>query len=140
MKFKFGLETLLKYRKSIEDQYRIELASLREKQLLEEEKMFDIRESQRMLQNNLQNNSRNSLLYLEELSRQSIIQRRILSELDKDITEKRNRLVDASKSRKIIEKLKEKKFDEYRQYLDIKENKAIDELITNRFLRKDSSI
>ncbi|MGB9595377.1 MAG: flagellar FliJ family protein [Candidatus Poribacteria bacterium] len=140
MRFKFRLETLLKYRKSIEDQYRMELASLKEKQLLEEEKMFDIRENQRILQNNLQNNSRNSLLYLEELSRQSIVQRKILSELNQEITEKRNRLIDVSKSRKIIEKLKEKKLDEYKQNLNIKENKAVDELVTNRFLRKDSSV
>lgn len=137
MKFKFGLETLLKYRKTIEDQYRMELASLREKQLFEQEKMFDIRESQRMLQKNIQNNSPNSLLYLEELSRQSIVQRKILSKLDQEITEKRNKLIDASKSRKMIEKLKEKKLDEYKQDLNIKENKAIDELTTNRFLRKD---
>ena len=139
MRFKFGLETLLKYRKSIEDQYRMELASLREKQLLEEEKMFDIRGTQRILQSNLKDKNQASLPYLEELSRQSIIQRKILNDLDQEITEKRDKLIDASKSRRIIEKLREKKFDEYKHDLNIKENKAIDELVTNRFLRKDNS-
>jgi len=139
MRFKFGLETLLKYRKSIEDQYRMELASLREKQLLEEEKMFDIRETQRILQGNLKDKNRVSLSYLEELSRQSIIQRKILNDLDQEITKKRDKLIDASKSRRIIEKLREKKLDEYKHDLNIKENKAIDELVTNRFLRKDNS-
>ncbi len=140
MRFKFGLEALLKYRKSIEDQYRMELATLREKQLLEEEKMFYIRENQRVLQNNLRNKNQNSLLYLEDLSRQSIAQRKILNKLDQEITGKRNMLIDASKSRKIIEKLKERKLDEYNQELKAKENKVIDDLVTNRFSRKDNQI
>ena len=136
MRFKFGLETLLKYRKSIEDQYRTELASLREKELVEEEKLFDIREIQRISQKNLQGKMKGHLLSLEELSRQSVIQRTILNDLNNEIAEKREQLIDTSKSRKIIEKLREKKFDEYKQSLNIQENKDIDETVTNRFLRK----
>jgi flagellar FliJ protein len=139
MRFKFGLETLLKYRKSIEDQYRTELASLREKELVEEEKLFDIRKIQRISQKNLQGKVKGHLLSLEELTRQSVVQRRILNDLNNEVTEKREQLIDLSKSRKIIEKLREKKFDEYKQSLNIQENKDIDETVTNRFLRKDNT-
>jgi flagellar protein FliJ len=139
MRFKFGLEALLKYRKSIEDQYYTELASLREKELVEEEKLFDIRETQRISQKGLQGKMKGSLLSLEELSRQSVAQRGILNDLNNKVAEKREQLTDASKSRKIIEKLREKKLDEYKQSVNIQENKDIDETVTNRFLRKDNT-
>ncbi|MDQ1317304.1 MAG: flagellar protein FliJ [Candidatus Poribacteria bacterium] len=140
MRFKFSLETLQKYRKSIEDQRHLELASLREKQFLEEEKLCEIRDAQRTLQRNFQDKSgktKGYLLYLDDLSRQSIVQRKTISELSEKVIEARDNLVEASKSKKIIEKLRDQKYEQYRQYQVKQESKVLDEIATNRFSRKD---
>ncbi|MDQ1327745.1 MAG: flagellar protein FliJ [Candidatus Poribacteria bacterium] len=140
MRFKFSLETLQKYRKSIEDQRHLELASLREKQFLEEEKLCEIRDAQRTLQRNFQDKSGKTkvyLLYLDDLSRQSIVQRKTISELSEKVIEARDNLVEASKSKKIIEKLRDQKYEQYRQYQVKQESKVLDEIATNRFSRKD---
>jgi flagellar FliJ protein len=137
LRFKFALETLLKYRKSIEDQCRIELASLREKQFREEEKLFKIRDAQRTMQSKLQE-KKNYLLYLDNLSQQSVIQRKVISELNNKVIEARDKLIEASRSKKIIEKLRDKKFKQYNQDLLKQENKVVNEIVTTRFARKDS--
>ena len=140
MRFKFSLETLQKYRKSIEDQRRLELASLREKQFLEEEKLCEIRDTQRTLQRNFQDKNgktKGYLLYLDDLSRQSIVQRKAISELSEKVIKARDNLIEASKSKKIIEKLRDQKYEQYRQYLVKQESKVLDEITTNRFSRKD---
>ena len=140
MRFNFSLETLRKYRKSIEDQRRLELASLREKQFLEEEKLCEIRDTQRTLQRNFQDKNgktKGYLLYLDDLSRQSIVQRKAISELSEKVIEARDNLVEASKSKKIIEKLRDQKYEQYRQYLVKQESKVLDDITTNRFSRKD---
>ena len=140
MRFNFSLETLRKYRKSIEDQRRLELASLREKQFLEEEKLCEIRDAQRTLQRNFQDKkgkTKGYLLYLDDLSRQSATQRKMISKLNDEVIEARDNLVDASKSKKIIEKLRDKKYEQYNQYLNKQENKVLDEIVTTHFSRKD---
>ena len=140
MRFKFSLETLQKYRNSIEDQRRLELASLREKQFLEEEKLCEIRDAQRTLQSNFHDKSGKTegyFLYLDDLSRQSIIQRKAISELSEKVIEARDNLVKASKSKKIIEKLRDQKYEQYSQYQVKQESKVLDEITTNRFSRKD---
>ena len=140
MRFKFSIETLQKYRKSTEDRRRLELASLREKQFLEEEKLCEIRDAQRILQRNFQDKNgktKGYLLYLDDLSRQSIVQRKAIIELSEKVIEARDNLVEASKSKKIIEKLRDQKYEQYRQYLVKQESKVLDEITTNRFSRKD---
>jgi flagellar protein FliJ len=140
LRFKFSLETLQKYRKSIEDQRHLELASLREKQFLEEEKLCEIRDAQRTLQRNFQDENgktKGYLLYLDDLSRQSATQRKVISGLNEKVIEARDNLVEASKSKKIIEKLRDQKYEQYKQYQVKQESKVLDEITTNRFLRKD---
>lgn len=140
MQFNFSLETLRKYRKSIEDQRRIELVSLREKQSLEEEKLCQIRDTQRAIQHNLRDRieeTKGYLTYLDDLSRQSIIQRNVISELDYKVNEARDNLIESSKQKKIIDKLRDKKYKQYIKDLNRQENKTLDEIVTTRFSGKD---
>jgi len=140
LQFNFSLETLRKYRKSIEDQRRIELVSLREKQSLEEEKLCQIRDTQRAIQHNLRDRieeTKGYLTYLDDLSRQSIIQRNVISELDYKVNEARDNLIESSKQKKIIDKLRDKKYKQYIKDLNRQENKTLDEIVTTRFSGKD---
>jgi flagellar protein FliJ len=46
---------------------------------------------------------------------------------EQEAEDKRLLLIEAAKQKKMLEKLKEKKFEEYRQALNMKENKELDE-------------
>jgi len=81
---------------------------------------------------------KNYLLYLDNLSQQSVIQRKVISELNNKVIEARDKLIEASRSKKIIEKLRDKKFKQYNQDLLKQENKVVNEIVTTRFARKDS--
>lgn len=135
---KSGLETLLKYRKSVEEQHRIELANLMAKEIKEREKLDGIREAQRLVQKELKAKKSGAyLMYIDDLSRRSVDQKRAIHEINVEVVGKRDQVVEASKSRKTIEKVQDKRFEQYRQYLLKQESKALDEVATNRFSRKE---
>jgi len=52
---------------------------------------------------------------------------------DREVEDKRLALIEASKQRKMIEKLKEKKFTEYQQELNSRESKELDEAALLRY-------
>lgn len=137
---KSGLGTLLKYRKSIEDQSKIELANLMNKQKKEEEKLDDIRDAQRLAQNELKLNHQKSgayLIYMDDLSKQSAEQKNAIKKINNEVIEKREQVIEISKARKIIEKVQEKRLEQYKQHLLKQESKMLDEIATNKFSRKD---
>jgi flagellar FliJ protein len=55
------------------------------------------------------------------------------SKAEKDVEEKRLTLIEASKQKKMLGKLKEKKFTEYQQELNLKECKELDEAALLRY-------
>ena len=138
---KSGLEPLLKYRKSIEEQRRIELTNLMDKELIENQRLDDIRESQRLAQKELQAHKGKSnayMMYLDDLSKQSVIQKNVIKDVKDKVITKREQVVEASKTKKTIEKVQSKRLEQYNQFLLRQESKMLDEIATNRFTRKDS--
>lgn len=138
---KNGLKTLLKYRKSIEEKRKIELTNLIDKERIENEKLNDIKESQRLLQRELHTNKERSsayIAYLDNLSEQFIIKKSTIAEIKDKITTKREQVIEASMAKKIIEKVHDKRIEQYNQFLNKQEGKMLDEIATNRFTRKDS--
>lgn len=75
MRNQFRLESLLKYRKSVEEKIQIELAMLREKQFSEEEKLSKIKGIQRSILKRSQDNKMDDIAYLELLSNEYIYRR-----------------------------------------------------------------
>ncbi len=142
MRRRFRLAQLLKYRKLIEDQRRTALAMIKGKQYREEEKLFHIQETQRSYQQQLQNTQGKTSLhlsYLDALSQDNFFQRKILQELHGQALKATDELVEASKSRKTVEKLRDKKMEQYKQYMIQQERKELDELAAGRFVRMNSA-
>ncbi len=138
MKNQFRFESLLNYRKSIEEKIQIELSELREKQFAEKEKLSRIKDTQKsILEKFSVNNKMDDIVYLELLSNEYLYRKEVLADLDNKIAETQKRLISASKARKILEKLKERKIKEFNNYLIKQENKLMDEIAEVRFTRTE---
>ena len=137
------LQGIARIRKSIEDQHRVELSIIREKQYIEEGKLYHLRETQRSNQRDFQENQgkfRNTALYLSQLeilSQESLYQRRLLQKLEKEAMKAKEELLEASRSRKTIEKLLDRERQKQMQSILKRERKFLDDIaafrsITNR--------
>lgn len=73
---------------------------------------------------------------MDELSKQSFFQKNAIKEIQIEVNEKREQLMKASIDKKIIEKLKDKKFSQHKQNMIKNENKILDEIAANRFQKK----
>jgi flagellar FliJ protein len=138
MRNKHRLAQLLKYRQSIEDQRRIALAMIREKQYGEEEKMSHLREVQRNCQESLQSEKGGTSLQLsclDALSQEAFSRKKILQELQKEFSEAKEELMEVSKSRKIAEKLRDRELERHKQRILQEERKYLDEIAAGRFVR-----
>lgn len=141
MKQGFRLAPLLKYRKSIEDQRHIALATIREKQYREEEKMSHLREAQRECQKQLQSKEGGTSLQLSclnALSQKAFSRKKTLRELEVEALKAQEELLEASKSRKTLEKLRDRDVKRYKEYISREEQKYLDEIAAGRFIRMDS--
>ena len=74
--------------------------------------------------------------YLMKLKKDTLTGRELLRGLEKEADKRREKLVEASKERKIYEKLKEKQIAKFTKEVERLENKAVDETATNGFRRK----
>jgi flagellar protein FliJ len=144
--FKFRLESVLEFRKKIEDDRKKELAQLKE--LLEKEQDF-LRELEvkiTQVQDKMREQQSESLCNIEEMlnyyryfiscKERAKEQVSLIESLIESVEHKREDLVAASKERKIMEKLKENQYKEYKKLMDSWETKIIDELATNGYTHR----
>jgi flagellar export protein FliJ len=146
MKHEFRLAQLLRYRKSIEDQLRISLALIKEKRYEQEEKLSQLRETQRAYLNLGSPSTRIPisgrpvpalhLSCLDALSQESFSRRKTLQELQRRALKVREELLEASRSREIVERLRDRQFERYKQYILQQERKYLDEIAASQFVRK----
>ncbi len=146
-KFKFKLETVLKVKTRVEDLRKIELREAelrREKARLElcrwqDEVEANIRIYREKFQQRIVPEEANNYhLYLTWLNRQVDSALLKLQECEREVNERRLKLIEASKEKRILEKLKEKAYQAYQaEQLNI-EIKFLDELGTGRFIRDQS--
>jgi len=144
-KFKFKLETVLKVKTRI--------VELRQKELAEAEHRREQAHRQLLLRQAEVTRTLNN--YREDLQqridvRQAVNYDRFLIWLNKQVDlaaahleqcarlvdEARNRLIEAAKEKQILEKLKEKAFEEYKLEDQRLDNKFLDELGTDGFVRR----
>lgn len=114
------------------------LAQIREKQYKEEEKMSRLRESQRSCQELLQSQEGGTALSiscLDALSYESFSRKKGLLKLEEKALKATEELLEASKSRKIVEKLRDRELERYQQSMLQSERKFLDEIAMARFIR-----
>lgn len=141
-KFKFRLEKVLDLRKRKEEERERELAELK-KLLMREEKFLQqlqresvaIRQKIGALQSDEEHRlDIEELLrhsdYLEHLREKILLQIEMIRKVIDDVENKRQELVEASKEKKVIEKLKSQQFKKFQDEVEEWERKASDELST----------
>jgi len=141
--FKFALENILKYRQSIEDQERELLARAMQKVQLEESlsqkldlekhmhlSLYDVHKS------NI-SNMRQQESYLTSLDLRIKSQQKKLDKAIRVSDTLRVKVVNATSKRKVLESLKEKHLEEYRQELSRAEQKILDEVGISLYFRKE---
>lgn len=145
IRFQFRLQRVLELRKRKEEEKERELAHLKTmlreaEAFLEELRDETVKVSDQM--GSLNNNPDQSLDmqellryydYLEQLRHTILDQIDAIKTIIVNIERKRDELIEASKGRKIIEKLKDRQYEKFREFVDQWENKFIDEMGTINF-------
>ncbi len=147
--FRFGLEPVLKQRKRVEDVAQTEFAMAQAElnQCLKKiDQMYE--EIDRARENIVREQKSKEALALERirqaekfiLGQQLLIERERLRARDlmQKAEDKQQILIEASKERKALGRLKEKRQVEHKKELDLLDEKNTDELVTMRFKRRTS--
>jgi flagellar FliJ protein len=140
-KFKFRLEAILKLRTEKVDEAKNSLKAILQYRYAKEEEIATLQNNKQEFLTTQHNISKASDMqankdYVKNLDAQ-IQKKEIEKEKILEIeNERRKRLAEAVKEEKIILKLKEKKYEEYKQELNKEETKFIDEIATKKFIQK----
>ncbi len=139
-RFKFSLETLLKYRINIEKKKKEEWARARKERIEAEERLERIYQEERERRELLESLMEGEIdlkffnltqRYIGQLMRLEKIQSKIVEEKKKIEEEKLKEWIEARKSKKVLENYREKKWKEYLYELDKEEQKIVDDIFLN---------
>jgi len=140
--FKFRLQTVLEYRKVLEEKMLLRFSEAvrcldkekRQLELLEQEK-FNLVGILKDLQKNATPVENITLLvrYIGELQTRENGQWEIIREVSMDLETKRKELLESVQKRKILEKLREKNLEDYQHHLADFDRKVMDEMGITRF-------
>jgi len=147
--YKFSLESVLNHRKLIEDIFQKELAAVKELLSEEKKKLGAYKEKEKRGLEKLRLKQMEDIIipeilsyltFLEQLSGELETQKERVLEVEEKLDQKREDLIEALKKKKILEKIKEKGWKEYRQELIKGEQDFLNELAINRFHSGTGSI
>lgn len=140
--YKFSMEKILNLREDLEKdkmekmvviQNELEIQKKVLQQLLDEE---DKIKNQGKVFSNIQD-LKQKTLYKSMIKKEIEKQDDVIEDTKKVLDEKRNDLIEAQKDRKIMEKLKEKGFEEYKIQTQLEEQKELDEIAVLKYNNKD---
>ena len=143
--FKSPLEPVLKHRKLIEENLQKELAANEKSLVIETQKLQDYRSSVCQLSADLRQRQKEGspvseislfLGFIEQQSKNIRKQEKHVSEIKMKVELKRQDLVEATKKKKTIEKLKKKQLRAHEQALQKKEQVFLDEMGISQFNKK----
>jgi flagellar FliJ protein len=144
-KFAFRLETLLRYRKNLEEKEQAALFQLSARLQRENGHLHDLqRKHQEVLGELAEQRSAGAdcgesnwfYLYLDRLRFELRRNAERIHRLEKDIQEQKAILIEASKKKKILDSLRTKEKKAYVSAADKQEQKATDDLVVIRFSHK----
>jgi flagellar FliJ protein len=142
--YRFSLQVVLDYRKRIEEGLQIELSQIqreleKEKQLLlayRREKNYY--EEELVKREEKEINVNEALLYRDYLRGMRIRikeQRDIVTKAKGDLDIKQNELLNATKKRKVLEKVKEKEWKRFKENIERRERILVDEVGMRKYQR-----
>lgn len=134
--FYFRLQSILDYRKQIEEQQALELANIKNRLDREQKTLNKVKKERAALTARLENMGESSLCaadvsvffsYIHRMKKQENLQKEVICKVEKELETQRQAFVNASRKRKILDTVKEKKLAEYRLDLIRREQKELDE-------------
>lgn len=145
-KFQFKLHKLLDLREAKEKQIKNELAELVNLQNIERNKQFELQrrmsQNKEALRTSMEKNiiSYNEAVIYERFTDKAnkainIVETKI-QQMEPRIQKVRERLMEASKEKKVVEKLKDRKFKEYLYKLNMETTKENDDMNQKIYLKK----
>ena len=143
--YKFRLEPVLKHRKLLEEDVQKDFAIVKRQLFEERERLLHLEREKDRISRELQEKQTKSmnvsdvLLYtdfIQQASREIEKQSAKVSETEKNVEQKREELVGAMKSRKAIDRLREKGFQSHVQDLSKKEQDLMNETAINVFNKR----
>jgi flagellar FliJ protein len=149
MPFRFRLERVLDIRKRKEELIRAELAEAKLAREYEETVLLRLQEDLQRYLDDLRRRQKERVLpwemlwyhlYLDNLKNQIRNQKKRLQELDEKIDQITQRLVKASQDRRVLERLKERQYEEYLLEMERAEQAILDELGLNMFIRGENQL
>lgn len=145
-KFIFKLETVLNVKERREEQLKHELMKLQALKIQEEQLLGEVKEkrayiSRQKSDENKQGTDIQNLIYFEQylgvLLKKIDDTKKSIKVLEEKADIKRVEVVEASREKKVFEKLKEKQFGEFQRIVIQNEQKVLDEMAVTRFNRKE---
>jgi flagellar protein FliJ len=143
MAFSFRLQSLLNYRRSLEDLAQIRLSERLRAYSLQEDRIRDLAERREACQSAFRVKTGeptpvNELVFYLDFQDRSFEQLNRLEEgrekLKSEVQREREKLLSSTRDRKILEKLKEQQQKEFLQDLDRKERKQAEDLVVQRYV------
>jgi len=153
-KFSFELQTLLAIRARKEDEIKLQLAEKNRQisdcnteliRINDELKHLQVSEKQKRKTQNSVMALRYSVAYRHKLKQDLLKTGRKIDDLNADVYKIQILLVNATKERRAIELIKEKRFQEWKKEYDSEQQKVTDDIsqqgyIRKRLVRNDSSL
>ena len=145
-KFRFKLETVLNVKEKREEQLKHELLKLQALKVQEEQLLSEVKEKRAYISREKSNENKKgtdiqSLInfeqYLGVLLKKIDDTQKNIKVLEKKADIKREEVVEASREKKVFEKLKEKQFGEFQRVVNENEQKVLDEMAVSKFNRKE---
>ncbi len=142
--FNFKLENILKVKSLKEDLAKVELANLQSQYRTEEIILQQLQNSYVNYQSQLKEKQQKSITiqefslyscYFHKVSQEITKQAELLVSVKEQVSRQREKLVESVKERKILENLKQKKYQEFKKIILSKEQNFLDEIATNNFTR-----
>lgn len=138
--FKFSLEKVLKYREQLENEAKALAAGLQQKSQALKDRYAQLKQEERLQEQKLaatpfsQSGDRWLIdMYIKAI-RQDIAQTQTdIAKTNAELEQAKRVLAEKSKDRKIMEKLKEKHFEQYKKEEQLKEQRNLDEIASIRF-------
>jgi len=143
--YRFNLEPVLNHRRLVEETLQKNLAILKKSLIDENERLITYEESRVQLLEELQQIQKEGtttsdiLLYLpfiEQVSKDIERQKKRVLELEKQVEQNLKDLLEATKNKKALQKLKEKAFKTYNQKLIKNEQDFLNEVAVSQFNRR----
>lgn len=147
--FVFKLQTALNIKLKEEDRVKEELHQLTDRRREALEVMAVLEDELERLEDRLRQFQSASvdveeiqrcLNYLPVMRGKILNQKEHIRQIEVEIDETRQVLVEIMRKRKVLEKLRERHYAQYQLEYNREEQKAIDEMATNSFNRKDSAL